>query len=101
MNRILELRERCLKRLPPNVLSKYRQTELDAFFLVIALCGEVGELANLFKKMRRGDPIKMEAIVDEMADIRVYLELLAKLHGVDLEDAVEAKLEKIVERYRE
>lgn len=60
-----------------------------------ALAGEVGELANILKKVRRGDlPMdlrtKME-IAREIADVQIYLDLLAFVAGVDLALATAAK----------
>lgn len=52
-----------------------------------ALTGEVGETANLLKKVRRGD-ITLEkarpALLREIADIQIYLDILAMQCGVDL-----------------
>ena len=58
-----------------------------ARFLALAICGEAGELANLFKKEWRGDEINTAKIADEMADVRIYLEHLADELGIDLDAA--------------
>lgn len=55
----------------------------DQHFLTVALCGEIGELANFIKKRVRDgtgphDYLYIEECRDEIADARVYLELLAK-----------------------
>lgn len=75
----------------------------DERFLALALCGEAGELANKIKKRWR-DGVKLEEeIRDEIADIRVYLELLAKQFGIEgekLDERVQSKLAKVVERHR-
>jgi NTP pyrophosphatase (non-canonical NTP hydrolase) len=75
-----------------------------------ATCGEVGEMANVIKKIRRhetgavnqGDPSledlkKMAAA--EMADVVIYVDLLANYLGVDLGEAIKAKFNKTSERY--
>lgn len=75
-----------------------------------ATCGEAGEMANVIKKIRRhetgavnqGDPSmedlkKMAAA--EMADVVIYVDLLANYLGVDLADAIKAKFNKTSERY--
>jgi hypothetical protein len=41
-----------------------------------AACGEAGELANKCKKLRRGQPIPLNEIGDEVADVVIYLDLL-------------------------
>ncbi len=67
-------------------------------FLALALCGEAGELANLIKKMWRGDSISPEKIRHEIADIRIYLDHLADHLGVNIDDACEEKLAIVQER---
>ena len=69
----------------------------DARFLALALAGEVGELLNLLKKEWRGDGEWNEGeVFAELADIRIYLDLLARALGCNLTDAcnfiVETKL---------
>ena len=66
-------------------------------FAVIELCGETGELANAVKKLLRaqkgiaGGVADMEPVVDELADVVICCDLLAKQLGVDLAAAVRAK----------
>jgi NTP pyrophosphatase (non-canonical NTP hydrolase) len=62
----------------------------DERFLTLAISGEAGELANLIKKRWRDNANLFEEIRDEIADIRVYLELIAKcfsIEGSKLQDA--------------
>jgi NTP pyrophosphatase (non-canonical NTP hydrolase) len=52
-----------------------------------AVCGELGELANLIKKVERGDLTLDEArpaLGKECADIVTYLDILSQRIGVDL-----------------
>lgn len=42
-----------------------------------AAAGEMGELCNLLKKQLRGDEVKKEDIAGEIADVVIYLDLLA------------------------
>jgi len=67
-------------------------------YLALAVCGEAGELANLIKKGWRGDDVNSDQIRDEIADIRIYLEHLARYLNFDLDDACENKLRKVDER---
>ena len=64
-----------------------------------AVCGELGELANLLKKVRRGEVhLDDPRIADELADVQCYLDLLAKRCGVDLGRATIAKFNRVSER---
>jgi len=72
-------------------------SNIDERFLALALCGEAGELANIVKKRWRDGADLTEEARDEIADVRVYLELLAKCFGIKgekLDAWVEQKLGK-------
>jgi len=66
-----------------------------------ALAGEVGELCNMIKKMQRVErggidggssytakDITPEMLKEEIGGIAIYLDLLASLLGISLEDAI-------------
>ncbi len=62
-----------------------------------AVVGELGELANIMKKVDRGDFTLEEAfedLSDEVADVQIYLDILAKRLGINLGLATEAKFNK-------
>jgi NTP pyrophosphatase (non-canonical NTP hydrolase) len=63
-----------------------------------AVCGEAGELANLTKKLRRGeftlDEIRTE-LGKEIADVVIYLDLLAFQAGIDMGAAVIQKFNEV------
>jgi Predicted pyrophosphatase len=66
-----------------------------------AVTGEVGEAANVLKKVRRGDLSMDEAresLGKEFADIVTYLSILAMQCGVDLGDAVTNKFNEVSAR---
>jgi NTP pyrophosphatase (non-canonical NTP hydrolase) len=68
-------------------------------FLSLAICGEAGELANLIKKSWRGDEINIADVWDEIADIRIYLEHLARHVGLmDLDKACDKKIREVAAR---
>ena len=67
-----------------------------------AVVGELGEYANARKKVERGDMTEGEAkekLASELADVTIYLDLLAHRLGIDLGAAVmrtwNAKSEKL------
>lgn len=74
--------------------------------LVMALTGEVGELAEIFQWMTeaqsqeaRTDPKIAQAIDDELADVLLYLARLASVLNVDMDAAIKQKLLKNAEKY--
>ena len=67
--------------------------------LLMALVGEVGELAEIFQWMTEAqaaeamrDPDTARHVREEMADVMMYLVRLASVLGVDLDAAVRDKL---------
>lgn len=74
--------------------------------LVLALTGEVGELAEIFQWKTDAeaaaiadDPAEFEHLGEEIADVLLYLVRLAQVSGVDLEHALADKLRKNAEKY--
>ena len=67
-------------------------------FLALAICGEAGELANLIKKLWRGDAVEEAEIRDEIADIRIYLEHLSRHLRIDLDYECDRKLDEVANR---
>ena len=74
-----------------------------------AMCGEAGEAANVVKKLRRVedglvgrlDAPEMELRVmlgEELADVFLYLDLLATKAGLDLPAAIVRKFNMVSER---
>ena len=58
------------------------------------MAGEVGELCNLLKKIRRGEDIDPEDVEMEMADVAIYLDLVAHHAGIDLGEAIRHKFNR-------
>lgn len=71
---------------------------------MVALTGEIGEAANVIKKLNRvrdGDPGNTETAIeldnklgDELADAYIYLDLLIQAAGFDVEDIVLDKFQR-------
>lgn len=53
-----------------------------------AVVGEVGELCHLFRDQERKHVISKQQLADELADIVIYLDLLAQHLRIDLGKAV-------------
>ncbi len=69
--------------------------------LTMALASEVGELCDLFRWLTAeqstaaaSDPHLREAIADELADVANIVFLLSEHTGIDLSEAVRAKMAK-------
>jgi NTP pyrophosphatase (non-canonical NTP hydrolase) len=82
------------------------ETHKDLGFLVLALAGEVGELANIVKKVERGSLSIRNAkvrhdIVMETTDVFVYLLNIAALLNIDLERTYHMKRAENEERFTE
>lgn len=85
-----------------------RDLALRLEYLTNALAGEVGEAANLVKKVVRSvvyghgdvrlDDVR-EALEEEITDVFIYTLTIAGLLGMDLEKAFLSKLEKNKRRF--
>jgi len=56
-----------------------------------AIAGETGEMCNKIKKRKLGKPVLIAEVGDEMADIIIYLDLLATKMGINLEASIVRK----------
>ncbi|MCA6213890.1 nucleotide pyrophosphohydrolase [Thermococcus bergensis] len=97
-----EIEEKAVKFRDERLWKKYHTPKN----LAISLAVEVGELLEHFQWETNEeilqsikDPTKKEKIADEMADVIIYLTLLAHELNIDLDEAVERKLKKNEERY--
>ena len=78
----------------------------DPKSVLLALVGEVGELAELFQwlpadeagALAGAEPLHTRA-AEELSDVLLYLILLADVLGVDLASAANAKLSEASRRY--
>ena len=73
-------------------------------FIVLGLAGEVGELANLTKKIVRGDynyDDKLPEIKEEAVDIFIYLLKLINQMDIDIEKEYMKKIQKNKERFKD
>ena len=71
--------------------------------LLVELFGEIGELANEFKKVSRGDcelHDSKDQISDEVADVFSYMLKLCNIMNIDLQQVYLHKLKRNEERFR-
>jgi dCTP diphosphatase len=78
----------------------------DPKSVLLALVGEVGELAELFQwvpadaaaELTQSEPLRTRA-AEELSDVLLYLILLADVLGIDLRTAAHAKLTAAAQKY--
>lgn len=74
-----------------------------------AMCGEAGEAANVVKKIRRIEtmvagaddhklPELLQALGKELADVAIYLDILANEAGIDLRRVIIDKFNEVSEK---
>ena len=74
--------------------------------LTMCLASEVGELCEIYRWLTpeesttaSADPVKREAIADELADVMNVLVLLCEHTGIDLSEAIAHKMKKNAVKY--
>jgi dCTP diphosphatase len=95
MSDLSELRERMRRFADDRDWGQFH----DPKSVILALVGEVGELSELFqwlpaadaRELARAEPLRRRA-GEEMADVLLYLVLLADVLGIDLADAARRKI---------
>jgi NTP pyrophosphatase (non-canonical NTP hydrolase) len=68
----------------------------------LSLAGEAGEIANLVKKLDRGDfgfAHLMDELPGELADVMIYVMKIAYQSGIDLELAIQQKMDANADRF--
>ena len=103
-----ELRTANIQRLPTfkNAHGQFAHSAHDGSDWTLgewcnAVTGELGEAANVIKKIRRGDVTLEQAreyLAKELADVVTYLDILAFRAGVDLGEATINKFNEVSER---
>lgn len=81
---IQEMAEQCLK----DSDEWFPQTARDPMYMLMCMFGEVGEVANEFKKMMRDDTEdedRLTRMKEEMIDVLIYWLCLASIMGIDIE----------------
>ncbi len=80
-------------------------TSFSLEYLGNAMAGECGEACNVIKKLvrnrlgARGNTATVADLGEELADIIIYADLIARKEGIDLGDAVRDKFNKTSKAY--
>lgn len=73
----------------------------DFHFSFVQLSEEIGELARVINMPKlRGKEIDQDNLKEEFADVMLQLSILAEMHNVDLEKAVDSKVKIFKERHK-
>ena len=102
--------EQKLKELREKIKQFCGEREWDQFHnakdLVVGLVVEAGELLEHFQWKNKeqveemfSNPKKREDMEDEMADVLYYLIRLSQKYNIDLNKALERKIDKNIEKY--
>lgn len=81
------------------------ETGITEEYLGNALAGEVGEACNVVKKLARqrlglrGSRVTTDDLAEEIADVIIYADLLAKHFNIDLDSAIRAKFNRTSDKY--
>ena len=92
-----EYQQRAMATLNPNL--KDRDVLINS---VMGLCGESGEAIDIVKKwLAQGHLLDKAHLASELGDVAWYLAEAATALGLDLEDILQANLDKLERRYPE
>lgn len=81
------------------------KSQLTLLYRANELAGEAGEMCNVVKKLERerlglrGSRATLEDLADELADVVICADLLAKAANINLDEAVARKFNKTSEKY--
>jgi NTP pyrophosphatase (non-canonical NTP hydrolase) len=80
------------------------EVELPASFWGVEMAGEVGEACNVIKKLERerlgvrGSRDTVEHLAEELADVVICADLVARHYGINLDQAVARKFNATSEK---
>jgi len=64
------------------------------------LIEEVGEVANQLNKPNiRNEEIEKQKLAEELCDVLIFIARIANIHSIDLEDAIEGKINKLKQKW--
>lgn len=74
-------------------------TKADSLERLTGLVAEVGELfGEMQKACRKGEDLNDERFTNELGDVFYYITAVMNMHGISLNDVVNASINKICER---
>lgn len=78
------------------------ETEKDmAMHAALGICGEAGELADAIKKRYvYGKPLDITNVVEELGDLRFYIQAVMNLFGIEEHEVLQSNANKLATRYK-
>ena len=74
--------------------------EMDKAHAVMGVCGEAGELCDGIKKeIIYGKPADRDNIVEELGDLRFYMQAIQNIYGITETEVLQANGYKLAKRY--
>lgn len=71
------------------------------FHAALGVCGEAGELADAIKREHvYGKPEDRKNIVEELGDLRWYIQAVMNLYGISEQEILQENAFKLAERYK-
>lgn len=66
---------------------------------VFGLCSEAGEVASIFQKQYQGHRPTEEHLIKELGDVMWMVAEICTANRMNLEDVMQANIDKLIERY--
>lgn len=67
----------------------------------LGICGEAGELADAIKKRYvYGKPLDIENVIEELGDMRFYMEAVMNLLDISDQEVLQGNANKLAKRYK-
>jgi NTP pyrophosphatase (non-canonical NTP hydrolase) len=83
------------------LLFKAQSSELMKLHAALGVCGEAGELADAIKKeVIYNKPLDRENLVEELGDLRFYIQAVQNVYGITEQEVLQANANKLAKRYQ-
>lgn len=83
------------------LLFKQQPVPLMHLHAALGVAGEAGELADAIKKEHiYNKPTDRENIVEELGDLRFYIQAVQNLYGITEQEVLQANANKLAKRYQ-
>ncbi|MCK4576813.1 nucleoside triphosphate pyrophosphohydrolase family protein [candidate division WOR-3 bacterium] len=78
-------------------LNPFKNKREQLYYAILALCGEVGELANVFKKIAyyKDTSLNGADIIDELSDVLWYVGCVADSLDIKLSEVANFSIDKL------